>query len=187
MAKRFDGIDDKLAAWIAAQKMFLVATAPLSAAGHVNLSPKGGEAFRILGPTEVAYQDYTGSGAETAAHVRENGRIVIMFCAFEGPPRIVRLHGQGTLLPLGTPRFDELAKHFPPNLGTRAFIQIALSRISDSCGYSVPLYNFVGQRDVLDAWNDRKGAAGLKAYREENNTRSLDGLPAFDSDSAAGH
>src|SRR5262245_21635577 len=113
MGKQLEVIDGKLAAWIAKQTLFFVATAPLSATGHVNLSPKGGDAFRVLGPKEVAYQDLTGSGAETAAHLRENGRIVIMFCAFEGPPRILRLHGRGTIVLPGDSRFATLCKLFP--------------------------------------------------------------------------
>ena len=181
MSDILESIHAELANWIAKQRVFFVATAPLGADGHINNSPKGGEAFRVLGPMEVAYQDYTGSGAETAAHLRENGRIVIMFCAFEGPPRIVRLYGRGTVIPSGQPRYLEMEKRFPPNPGTRAFIHVSVRRVSESCGYSVPVYEFQGQRDVLDKWAENKGPEKLAAYRAQKNQRSIDGLPAFDA------
>ena len=180
MGTRLDSINEQLATWIGEQRMFFVSTAPMAADGHVNCSPKGGECFRILGPHEAVYQDYTGSGAETAAHVRENGRIVIMFCAFTGDPRIVRLHGRGTVIAIGTPGFAEMAERFPAHAGTRAFIRIAVNRIGSSCGFSVPRYEHQGPRDILDKWTDRKGAEGLATYRQNKNRRSIDGLPAFD-------
>jgi len=174
-------ITPEMAEWIAKQRMFFVGTAPLAASGHINLSPKGGEAFKILGPLEVAYQDYTGSGAETAAHIRENGRIVIMFCAFEGPPKIVRLHGLGTLITPSHAQYPELTHQFPPNPGTRAFIHIAVRRVSDSCGFSVPFYQYVSDRDVLDQWAGAQGPGKVAEYRLRKNQRSIDGLPAFDA------
>ncbi len=180
MSKQRENIDSELADWIRQQRVFFIATAPLSASQHVNASPKGGEAFRILGPMEVVYQDYTGSGAETAAHLRENGRIVIMFCAFEGSPKIVRLHGRGTVVTPDHPRFAELAAAFPPNPGTRAFIHVTLNRVSDSCGFSVPFYEFRGPRDTLDRWAEQKGPEQLEAYRAAKNRVSIDGLPAFE-------
>lgn len=180
MSNQRESIDPEMAAWIEKQRVFFVATAPLAPNGHINTSPKGGEAFRILGPMEVAYQDYTGSGAETAAHLRENGRIVIMFCAFDGPPKIVRLHGHGAVITPGHPRFIELAKLFPANPGTRAFVQVTVTRVSDSCGYSVPFYDYRGQRDILDKWAVNQGAEKLEAYRSRKNQKSIDGLPAFD-------
>ena len=179
MSTELESIDAELTEWIGQQKMFFVATAPLAADGHVNLSPKGGEAFRVLGPHEVAYQDYTGSGAETAAHVRENGRIVIMLCAFEGPPKIVRLHGRGEVITPKHKAYAVLAGHFPPHVGTRAFVRIAVERVSRSCGYSVPLYDFREPRDTLDRYCEQKGPEGLAAYRAEKNQVSIDGLPAF--------
>jgi hypothetical protein len=182
MSKQRDNIDSDLAAWIARQRVFFVATAPLSADGHINTSPKGGDAFRVLGPLEVAYQDYTGSGAETAAHLRENSRIVVMFCAFDGPPMIVRLHGRGTVITPEHPRFSELAAHFRPNSGTRAMIHIAVTRVSDSCGYAVPCFDFREDRDTLDRWAAKKGPAGLADYRANKNQNSIDGLPAFSRD-----
>ena len=174
-------ITPKLTTWIENQQMFFVGTAPLADDGHINNSPKGGESFRVLGPLEVAYQDYTGSGAETVAHLRENGRIVIMFCAFEGPPQIVRLHGTGSVILPGDSRFEELTKHFPENPGTRAIIHIEVTRVTDSCGYSVPYYDYKGNRDILDKWSKVKGPEKLDAYRAEKNQRSIDGLPSFDT------
>jgi hypothetical protein len=180
MSKTLENITAELAEWIAKQSVFFVATAPLSAAGHVNISPKGGDSFRFLGPMEVVYQDYTGSGAETAAHLRENGRIIIMFCAFDGPPRIARLHGRGAVILPGDERFAELASRFPANAGTRAFIHVAVTRVSTSCGYAVPFFNFRERRDQLNRWANGKGPDELATYRVKKNSRSIDGLPAFD-------
>lgn len=181
MSNQRESIDAELKAWIEKQRVFFVATAPLALDGHINTSPKGGEAFRILGPLEVAYQDYTGSGAETVAHLRENGRIVIMFCAFEGSPKIVRLHGHGTVVTPDHPRFTELGKIFPANPGTRAIIHVAVRRVSDSCGYSVPFYDFRSHRDALDKWAVTQGHEKLDAYRARKNQKSIDGLPAFET------
>lgn len=182
MSKQHECIDPEMAEWIGRQRVFFVATAPLSADGHVNVSPKGGEAFRVLGPLEVAYQDYTGSGAETAAHLRENGRIVVMFCAFDGAPKIVRLHGRGTVITRNDPSFDTLSSKFPPNPGTRAIIRVAVTRVSDSCGFSVPFFDFRGSRDTLDRWAANQGLENLKAYRTRKNSVSIDGLPGFPTD-----
>jgi len=180
MGKVYKSVDDKLAEWVEQQHVFFVATAPLSAEGHVNSSPKGGDSFRVINGSEVAYQDYTGSGAETIAHIRENGRIVIMFCAFEGPPRIVRFHGQGKVITKSHARYAELVRYFPENPGTRSIIHVSVGRISDSCGYAVPLYEFIRPRDTLDRWAVSKGSEGLKTYRQENNMESIDGLPGFE-------
>jgi len=182
MSKQLKAIDSELATWIGRQRIFFVATAPLSRDGHLNASPKGGDSFRVLGPREVAYQDYTGSGAETAAHLRENGRIIVMFCAFDGPPRIVRLHGRGTVVESGHPRFAELSPLFPGNPGTRAFVHVTVTRVSSSCGYAVPLLEFKGHRDALDRWAIGKGPEKLKEYRAAKNQKSVDNLPAFDAD-----
>ncbi|HRJ72517.1 MAG TPA: pyridoxamine 5'-phosphate oxidase family protein [Terrimicrobiaceae bacterium] len=179
MSKTHDTIGPELAAWIAEQKVFFVGSAPMSPDGHVNISPKGGEAFRILGPREAAYQDYTGSGAETVAHLRENGRIVVMFCAFSGPPKIVRLHGAGTVIHPGSPRFAELQACFPANPGTRAIIHISVRRISDSCGFSVPCFDYRGPRDILDNWAAAQGPEKIGAYWAKKNAVSIDGLPAL--------
>lgn len=179
MSKIYEQIDEELADWIGQQRIFFVATAPLSVEGHVNCSPKGGDSFRVLSPLEVAYLDYTGSGIETAAHLRENGRIVIMFCAFEGKPRIVRLHGQGTVLLPGDARFNELIGLFPSNPGTRAIVLITLSRVSTSCGYSLPVYDYRAERDTLDRWAIAQGETGLTEYRAAKNCFSIDALPAL--------
>lgn len=179
MSKTLDSIDDELAAWLRQQHVFFVATAPLSGQGHVNCSPKGGDCLRVLGPMEAAYLDYTGSGAETAAHLRENGRIVLMFCAFDGRPNVVRLHGRGELFTPGDTGFAELAPHFPPNPGARAIVRVAISRVSTSCGFSVPLMDFRQDRDLLDKWASVKGPDGLAEYRAAKNAHSIDSLPAL--------
>jgi hypothetical protein len=174
---RHPDITDELAKWISAQRIFFVATAPLSPEAHINCSPKGGDSFRVLGPLEVVYHDYTGSGIETAAHVRENQRITIMFCAFQGPPRIVRLYGRGTVVGPDDPRFAAYNALLPPNAGTRAFIHVALTRVADSCGYAVPFFEYRGERDALDKWAKAKSPEQLDAYRAAKNRESIDGLP----------
>ncbi len=176
MGKCYETIDGDLAAWIAEQKVFFVATAPRAEDGHINCSPKGSDTFRVLGATEVAYLDLTGSGVETIAHVQENGRIVIMFCAFDGPPKIVRLHGTATVVYPDDQEFAGLRPHFPDHPGTRAIIKVAVTRISDSCGYAVPRLDFVAPRDVLDKWSAQKSPAELAAYRASKNSASIDGL-----------
>jgi hypothetical protein len=185
MGKVLENIDSELAAWLEAQPLFFVATAPLSAEGHINCSPKGGDALRILGPMEAAYLDYTGSGAETAAHVRENGRILLMFCAFAGPPRIVRLHGTGEVVTPDHRDWEALASRFPANPGMRAVVRVPVARVSTSCGFSVPLMDYQADRDTLDRWALNKGKEGLIQYRAEKNARSIDGLPALPSPGAA--
>jgi len=176
MGKVFDTIDEKLASWISKQHLFFVSTAPLSADGLINCSPKGLDSFRILDPTTVAYLDLVGSGIETLAHLKQNGRIVIMFCAFEGPPNIVRIHGTGTAHEKGSERFEDLKKLFPDHPGSRAIIEVKATRISDSCGYAVPLMKFESERDALTMWADKKGAEQMAVYCEEQNAKSIDGL-----------
>lgn len=181
MAKVYEQIDDQMAAWLTAQPMFVVATAPLAGDGLINASPKGGSGtFAVLGPTTVAYLDLTGSGVETVAHLRENGRIVLMFMAFEGRPQIVRLHGRGRVVVPDDAEFVELAQRFPRHLGTRSVIVVDVDRIADSCGYAVPRMDYIADRDVLDLWSEKKGPQGLVAYRAERNAVSLDGLPGLD-------
>jgi hypothetical protein len=189
VGKLYDEIDEKLRAFVEAQRLFFVATAPLTADGHVNLSPKGAadRCFRVLGPRTVAYLDLTGSGAETVAHLRENGRICVMFCAFDGPPRIVRFHGRGEAIPFGDVRFDGAISPFEPLdeltvTGRRAVIRIEVERIADSCGYVVPRYDFAGERDQMDRWLENKGRDGVLVYHRERNAESLDGLPALPVD-----
>jgi hypothetical protein len=179
MGKIYATIDDTLGAFIASQHVFFVATAPVGEAGHVNLSPKGLDTFRILGPTTIAYLDFVGSGAETIAHLRENGRIVVMLCAFDGPPKIVRLYGRGTVAEPGDPEFAALREQFSPARAVRSVIRVELDRITDSCGYGVPRYCYEGPRTQLNEWATRKGDDGVRAYQSEHNVHSIDGLPAL--------
>ncbi len=180
MGKILAEIDRDLQSWIQKQKIFFVASAPLSCDGHINCSPKGADSFRIINPTIVAYQDLTGSGIETISHIKENGRILIMFCAFEGAPQIVRVHGKGTVLFNKSDGYEEIAKPFNFNVGERAIIKIDVERISTSCGYSVPLFSYIGQRDTLDKWSEKKGHDGLIDYRKQKNQFSIDGLPGLE-------
>lgn len=180
MGKVFDEITPGLAEWIAAQRMFFVASAPLSAEGHINCSPKGMDTFRLLGPRQLAYLDLTGSGIETVAHLRENGRIVFMFCAFEGPPKVVRLHGQGEVVTPECLDWSQLRALFPDYPGARAIVRASLLRISDSCGYAVPQYEYRDQRDTLMRLSIAKGDVGLRQYRNEKNARSVNGLPGLE-------
>jgi len=177
MAKLFDHITEALQRFIAAQSMFFVATAPLSAEGHINLSPKGLDGLRVVSPHRVVYRDLTGSGNETSAHLQENGRITLMFCAFQEPPVILRLYGQGhTVLP-HTPEWEALDELFPPLAGTRQMIVVDVERVQTSCGMGVPLYAYQGQRESLVQWASKKGEAGVHDYQQQNNRVSIDGLP----------
>jgi Pyridoxamine 5'-phosphate oxidase len=180
VAQTFQGIDGSLAQWIARQHIFFVATAPGGRDGLINCSPKGMDSLRVLDERSVAYLDLTGSGAETIAHVKDNGRIVIMLCAFEGPPRIVRLQGRGSVIGPDDARFDEYVARFPTRPGTRAVIRIDLTRVSDSCGYAVPLMDYRSEREALTKWAEKKGPDGVIEYQREHNAVSLDGLPAVD-------
>jgi hypothetical protein len=180
VGKTYSTISPEHSAWIANQKIFFVATAPISGDGHINCSPKGGDTARVLGESEFAYADLTGSGIETTAHLQENGRIVVMFCAFEGPPKIVRLHGTGEVVYPNDPRFGALAAAFPAFPGTRAIIRVSVSRVSDSCGFSVPFYDYVENRDALEVWAEKKGPEGLAAYRSEKNRVSIDSIPGYE-------
>ena len=180
MGKVYSAIDDSVRQFIEGQPMFFVGSAPLDPAGHVNVSPKGLDTFRILGPSTVAYLDLTGSGIETVSHVKENGRIVLMFCNFQGPPKIMRLYGHGRVIETDDAEFPSLAAHFPAYEGTRSIILIEISRIADSCGFGVPLLKFEAQRTQLSAWSHKLGAEGLDAYRREKNQRSIDGIPGIE-------
>jgi hypothetical protein len=179
MAKVFPEIDERLREWIDAQRMFFVASAPAGSEGHVNLSPKGLDTLRVLGPRELAYLDYVGSGAETLAHLRENGRVTLMWCAFEGPPRILRVHGRGEALEPGDAAYERLRPLFPASPRARSIIRVDVERIADSCGYGVPLLRYEGERTQLPDWCARKGDDGLERYQREHNATSLDGLPAL--------
>jgi len=180
MGKLFDEITPEIAEWVEKQHMFFVATAPLAEDGHINCSPKGLDTFRILGPRKVAYLDITGSGAETIAHLRENGRIVFMFCAFDGAPKIVRFHGKGEVVLPTSPLWSELQGRFPEYLGVRAIISAEITRVSDSCGYGVPHFEFSEDRETMQRWAETKGSEDLSLYRKQKNRRSIDGLPGLD-------
>jgi len=177
MAKTYDRISPDLRAFIEAQPLFFVGTAPLAPTGHVNLSPKGLDSLRVLSDTEVAYLDLTGSGNETAAHLAENARMTFMFCAFSGAPRILRLYGKGSVALPGTTRWSELIETFPRLPGSRQIILAEITRVQTSCGYGVPLMDYSRQRDTLIRWAEAKGDA-LAEYRQEKNATSIDGLPA---------
>lgn len=181
MGKQYDQITPALTAWIELQQMFFVSTAPLAAEGLLNCSPKGMDTFRVLGDREVAYLDLTGSGVETIAHLRENGRIVFLFCAFTGPPQILRLHGVGQVTTPDDDDFHRLRPQFPDYPGARAIIRADITRVADSCGYSVPQYDYVGDRDTLIQWSKAKGKDGVKQYQRSKNAVSLDGLPGLDT------
>jgi hypothetical protein len=185
MGKVYERIGARLHDWLLAQPVFVVATAP-GEGGHVNASPKGmAGTFAILDETTVAYLDYTGSGAETIAHLRDNGRITLMFCAFDGPPNVVRLHGRGRFVTVYDDGFADLLSLFDEHRGARAVVIVDVERVSDSCGYGVPLLAHVGERHLLPEHMERKGEAGQVEYRRRKNTVSIDGLAAFDYDAPA--
>ena len=189
MGRIYDKIDDSLQRWLGKQPMFFVATAPNEHDGHINLSPKGGQGvFTVLGPTTVAYVDLVGSGAETVSHLRQNGRIVLMFNAFSGPPKIVRLHGRGRPVPEDDTEFAALLAEFPLSAESRSEAQgvvvIEVDRIADSCGFGVPRMELLGERDQLRRWSEQQeakhGEQWKARYMGVNNTASIDGLPGYD-------
>ncbi len=191
MATIFDAIDDRLRAFIERQAMFFVATAPLSVDGHVNVSPKGPiGSLAVLGPRRVAYADVVGSGAETIAHLRENGRIVVMLCSFEGPPRILRLHGRGVVVVPGEDGYADLLERCAfvipgPSAAQRAVVSVDVTRIADACGYGVPLMAYEGERPHYALSTGKKlrvgGPDALEDYKTAKNAVSIDGLPALDA------
>jgi pyridoxamine 5'-phosphate oxidase-like protein len=190
VAKLYDRIDERWREWIAKQALFFVATAPLAEDGHVNVSPKGPiGSLCVLDDHTVAYLDVIGSGAETIAHLRENGRIVVMLCAFDGPPRILRLHGRGEVVQADDPRFDELVargEFEEPGSAEarRAIVLVHVERVADSCGYGVPLMSYEGMRPHMEAWGEKKlraiGPEALRDYQRDKNSESIDGLPAVE-------
>jgi len=184
MGRTHAQIDDSIAEWISAQPLFFVGTAPLAGDGHVNVSPKGlAGTLAVLGPLEVAYLDLTGSGVETIAHLQENGRVTLMWCAFAGPPRIVRVQGKGRAVMPDDPAFDALLARFPDtghlHVGLRSIVVVDADRVGDSCGYAVPRMELVGDRDQLVTWADRKGRDGVTEYWAAKNVTSVDGLPGI--------
>ncbi len=175
-------LTDRDRTFIAKQRMFFVATAPLSGDGLINLSPKGLDGtFAIIDERTVAYLDLTGSGVETLAHLRENGRICMMFNAYEGPPNILRIQGQGEAIEPGQAGYDELAAYFPKLPGVRSIIKVTAERVADSCGFGVPFYEYKGQRSELTDWAEKKGPEGVAKYQRSKNRKSLDGLPGMET------
>lgn len=176
MAKFYDALDEKLTSFIAEQNLFFVASAPENG-GHVNLSPKGGDTFRVLGPNRACYLDLTASGNETAAHIGQNGRLTIMFCSFSRTAQILRLFGKGHVVSKRDPEWQTLLALFPDYPGVRQIILLDIETVQTSCGYQVPLMDFVAERETLGKWAENKGPDGLAAYRAEKNMTSIDGLP----------
>jgi hypothetical protein len=172
----FNSIDAKHKTFIENQKMFFVATAPLNPEGHINLSPKGLDCFRVLSETRVAYIDFYGSGNETSAHTRENGRLTFMFCSFDKNPLILRLYGKGRAVLPDAEGWSELAPFFSLHTGTRQIIVADIHKVQTSCGYAVPFYTFLGHRDTLELSSEKKGRDGILAYGQQKNLVSLDGL-----------
>jgi len=179
MGRELERITPELTEFLEAQPVFFVATAPASTGDHVNVSPKGLDSFSVLDDHTVAYLDLHGSGIETIAHVRENARITLMFCAFSGRPQIVRLQGRGTVVPAGTPEAVPLLERLPSPPGARSVIVVDVTRISSSCGYGVPLLDYVGERTLLTEWAEKHGEEGLAEYREKKNATSISGLPGW--------
>lgn len=180
MAQTFEGIPDEFARWLEVQPVFFVATATTDPDARVNVSPRGLDTFRVLGPNRVAWLDLTGSGVETIAHLKEDGRITLMFCAFDGSPKVVRLYGRGRVHEPGDDVHDEMRPRLPDLPGARAFIDVAVDRVSSSCGFGVPFMEFVGKRTELVESAERKGEAKMAAYRARKNAESIDGLPGLE-------
>ncbi len=183
MAQTFEKIPDEFVGWIEGQPVFFVATAPADPGTHVNVSPRGLDTFRVVDANRVAWLDLTGSGVETIAHLKAGGdaggRITLMFCAFDRPPRIVRLYGRGTVHEPGGEVHDGLRRLLPDLPGSRAVVDVAVDRVSSSCGFGVPLMEFVGPREELVASARRKGPEKMAAYRARKNAASIDGLPGL--------
>ena len=179
MAKAYPALTAELKDWISRQPLYFLASAPLQADGHVNLSPRGLDSLRITGDMELAILDLTGSGNETATHLHENGRLTVMLCAFSGDPKILRLYGQGRVIQPNDSEWATYRSLFVPDLpGVRQIFQVQLERIQTSCGFGVPLMELVGQRDMLFEWARKKGPEGIAQYQRTKNARSIDGLPA---------
>lgn len=176
VGKLFPAILPEHEAFMKKQRIFFVGSAPLQSDGHVNISPKGYDVLRIFSPTEVAYLDLTGSGNETSAHLNENGRITLMFIAFEAAPLILRLYGNGRVILPGMSEWDQLSKHFELLPGTRQIILVKVNEVKTSCGFSVPFFSFSGDRDTLQQWATTKSEQDLLAYHREKNTISMDGI-----------
>jgi hypothetical protein len=183
MGRVYDEITDELVRWLEAQPVFFVATAPSDPETHVNVSPRGLDTFRVLDQSRVAWLDLTGSGVETIAHLKAGGsaggRITLMFCAFDGEPRILRLHGHGRVHEPGDEAYEELRPHFPELPGERAVVEVVVSRVASSCGFGVPRMELLGPREQLVTSAERKGREKMAEYRASKNARSIDGLPGL--------
>ncbi len=175
MAKFYDRITTELQTFIEAQHIFFVASAPNE--GRVNLSPKGMDALRVINESEIAYLDLTGSGNETAAHLLQNSRITVMLCSFTEKPLILRLYGQGEPIRPRDAAWQEYLSLFPAIAGTRQIVRVKVESVQTSCGFAVPFYEFLGDRQVLKEWAEKKGEEGIYAYWQEKNQKSIDGLP----------
>lgn len=180
MGKDYTEIDERIQRWMDRQHMFFVATAPMDSDGLINLSPKGGDTLKVLGPRQLVYLDWGGSGIETVAHLKENGRIVLMMCAFDGPPKIYRFFGTGRPVEPHEPEFEELLAKFDEQPSVRNFIVIDVERIMDSCGFGVPEYDFRKHRESMKNWVSSKTPEEIAQYRKDNNQASLDGLRGLD-------
>ena len=188
MGKVYESIHGNIRQWLEDQPVFFIATSPLKGDGHINLSPKGHDTLRFIDEHTVAYADYGGSGIETVAHIRENGRIVLMACAFSGKPKIIRLHGAGQVITGDQAEFKELSALFAGNLtGIRSIIKINVTRVSDSCGYGVPLMEFQQHRDTSIRFRENAGNETLRDYFKDNNQTSIDGLPGLTEEEAMGY
>lgn len=184
MGKLYDELSDELIAFIETQQMFFVGTAPLAADGHVNISPKGMDSLRVLDSKTVAYLDVTGSGVETLSHLKNNGRLVVMFCAFDGKPFILRLHGRGSVIETSDAQFATLRPQFEDLPGVRSIIKLDVERIADSCGWNVPLYSHEGARDYYDKFAEKLGPEGIRQGQLASNMHSIDGLPGLKAPSS---
>jgi hypothetical protein len=181
MGKVYDQLNEKLIGFIGRQHVFFVGTAPDSSDGHLNISPKGLDTFRVLSPSSVAYLDLTGSGIETVAHLRQNGRITLLFCAFEGAPLIVRIYGRGRVVEPLDPEWALLFAGFPQYPGARSIILVEIERVADSCGFAVPRYEYKGERSQLIDYANKKGPDGMEEYKARKNKASIDGIAGLRS------
>ena len=179
MAKIYEELDDRLCQFIMNQKMCFVGSAPLAGNGLVNISPKGMDGLRILDSKTVAYLDLTGSGIESVAHVKENGRFVIMFCSFDTSPMILRLHGRAEVIERANEEWQQIRPLFAESRMARAIIKVSVSRISDSCGWGVPLYDYVGEREQFPRVAEQRSPEDIRASQLRNNMTSIDGLPGL--------
>ena len=175
MAERFDALTEALTRFIQSQHVFFVATA--ASDGRINLSPKGMDSLRVLGPNEILWLNLTGSGNETAAHLLESDRMTLMWCAFEGPPNIVRAYGTARAVHPRDEEWSACAREIPPPLGARQYLRVSIDLVQTSCGYAVPSYDYVGDRDVLTRWAEKRGEDGIQQYWSDKNQISLDGRP----------